>query len=140
MDGVFGGGASVFSSAPTFWGDVSGAIQARDTIIAALGLTSTTMGIYDGFAIPYGGDADTATGISSDTDYFIYVAEDGATLPGTEAPGLNTTGPSYTGVTSELPFASFATSTVVPVPAALWLFGSGLLGLIGISIRKKSAK
>ena len=129
MDGVFGGGASVFSSAPTFWGDVSGAIQARDTIIAALGLTSTTMGIYDGFAIPYGGDADTATGISSDTDYFIYVA-----------PGLNTTGPSYTGVTSELPFASFATSTVVPVPAALWLFGSGLLGLIGISIRKKSAK
>ena len=28
---------------------------------------------------------------------------------------------------------------VVPVPAALWLFGSGLLGLIGISRRKKAA-
>jgi hypothetical protein len=27
----------------------------------------------------------------------------------------------------------------VPVPAALWLFGSGLLGLIGISRRKKTA-
>jgi hypothetical protein len=27
----------------------------------------------------------------------------------------------------------------VPVPAAVWLFGSGLLGLIGISRRKKSA-
>ena len=26
---------------------------------------------------------------------------------------------------------------VVPVPAALWLFGSGLLGLIGIARRKK---
>ena len=25
----------------------------------------------------------------------------------------------------------------VPVPAAIWLFGSGLLGLIGISRRKK---
>lgn len=30
-------------------------------------------------------------------------------------------------------------STAVPVPAAVWLFGSGLLGLIGISRRKKSA-
>lgn len=27
----------------------------------------------------------------------------------------------------------------VPVPAAVWLFGSGLIGLIGISRRKKSA-
>ena len=29
-------------------------------------------------------------------------------------------------------------SSVVPVPAAVWLFGSGLLGLIGISRRKKA--
>lgn len=29
-------------------------------------------------------------------------------------------------------------SSVVPVPAAVWLFGSGLLGLIGIARRKKS--
>ena len=28
---------------------------------------------------------------------------------------------------------------VVPVPAAVWLFGSGLLGLIGIARRKKAA-
>ena len=31
------------------------------------------------------------------------------------------------------------TVTAVPVPAALWLFGSGLLGLIGIARHKKSA-
>ena len=31
------------------------------------------------------------------------------------------------------------TGTVVPVPAAVWLFSSGLLGLIGISRRKKTA-
>ena len=30
------------------------------------------------------------------------------------------------------------TGTVVPVPAAVWLFGSGLLGLVGISRRKKA--
>ena len=29
-------------------------------------------------------------------------------------------------------------TTVVPVPAAVWLFGSGLLGLIGVARRKKA--
>jgi hypothetical protein len=29
--------------------------------------------------------------------------------------------------------------THVPIPAALWLFGSGLLGLIGIARRSKTA-
>ena len=28
---------------------------------------------------------------------------------------------------------------LIPVPAAVWLFGSGLLGLIGVATRKKSA-
>ncbi|MEA2093731.1 MAG: VPLPA-CTERM sorting domain-containing protein [Pseudomonadota bacterium] len=28
---------------------------------------------------------------------------------------------------------------VVPVPAAVWLFGSGLLGLVGMARRKKTA-
>jgi len=31
------------------------------------------------------------------------------------------------------------TMSAVPVPAAVWLFGSGLLGLIGIAKRKKAA-
>ena len=29
--------------------------------------------------------------------------------------------------------------TAVPLPAALWLFGSGLLGLLGVARRKKTA-
>ena len=32
--------------------------------------------------------------------------------------------------------AQFSGSTVVPVPAAVWLFGSGLIGLAGIARRK----
>ena len=31
-----------------------------------------------------------------------------------------------------------AAEAVVPVPAAIWLFGSGLLGLVGVSRRKKA--
>ena len=37
-------------------------------------------------------------------------------------------------------FAPFShDATVVPVPAAVWLFGSGLLGLVGIARRRKVA-
>ena len=39
------------------------------------------------------------------------------------------------GVTS----AQFAGSSPVPVPAAAWLFGSGLLGLVGVASRRKKA-
>ena len=63
---------------------------------------------------------------------------------------------SFLGLVSDSPFTSvdihFATRrgsdgvliddlqyAVVPVPAAVWLFGSGLLGLIGISRRKKES-
>ena len=34
---------------------------------------------------------------------------------------------------------TFGSAEAVPVPAAIWLFGSGLLGLIGIARRKKAA-
>lgn len=37
-------------------------------------------------------------------------------------------------------FPNSGTWSVVPVPAAAWLFGSGLMGLIGISRRKKTAQ
>jgi hypothetical protein len=45
------------------------------------------------------------------------------------------------GCTSEAYFdnVSVTVETAVPVPAAVWLFGSGLLGLIGIARRNKSA-
>ena len=42
----------------------------------------------------------------------------------------------YSGFTGENRLV-FATATVVPVPAAVWLFGSGLIGLAGFARRKK---
>ena len=40
-------------------------------------------------------------------------------------------------ITSHVPTAMFGSSPV-PIPSAVWLFGSGLIGLIGITRRKKS--
>jgi hypothetical protein len=34
---------------------------------------------------------------------------------------------------------TLASASPVPVPAAIWLFGSGLLGLVGVSRRKRAA-
>ena len=39
---------------------------------------------------------------------------------------------------SEVYFGDYQALSAVPIPAAAWLFGSGLLGLIGIARRKKA--
>jgi hypothetical protein len=36
------------------------------------------------------------------------------------------------------PVGFSATPAAVPVPAAVWLFGSGLMGLVGIARRRKA--
>lgn len=73
------------------------------------------------------GSLDAASG----TLYSVNIANGAAT-------SLNSgtgygTGPIHFGVDGGL---TFAPAAVVPVPAAVWLFGSGLLGLIGMARRK----
>jgi hypothetical protein len=41
------------------------------------------------------------------------------------------------GTNGTLTFA--ANASAVPLPAAVWLFGSGLMGLVGVSRRRKAA-
>lgn len=50
--------------------------------------------------------------------------------------GFSATATNYNGSAVFYDNINFA---LVPLPAAVWLFGSGLLGLIGIAIRKKAA-
>ncbi|MBI4774238.1 MAG: hypothetical protein HY788_08680 [Deltaproteobacteria bacterium] len=54
---------------------------------------------------------------------------------------FNVTGDDLVGVNCPLPlktYAAIATQCVVPIPGAVWLFGAGLLGLVGF--RKKIKK
>lgn len=64
------------------------------------------------------GDGDTYT-----LDYTATVPNDGSTNFGGVQYGLHLEG----------------TISAVPVPAAVWLFGSGLLGLVGVARRRKAA-
>jgi hypothetical protein len=56
-DGFFGGGTSVFDSAPTFWNDLTGAEAASNAIITFLGSLLEMTPTSDGFIIPVGGSA-----------------------------------------------------------------------------------
>ena len=114
---------SVFNVAPTFWNDPAGADIAAGAIIDALGADDLTTGASDSFLVPY-----------AYSDGFVNGVWDRATQASIDAIGILrfTQGLPPGGVTHP-PLASFA---VVPVPAALWLFGSGLLGLIGVARRK----
>jgi hypothetical protein len=130
-DGVFGGGGSVFSSEPTFWNDSAGAALARDAVMSYLGTTGETTPTYDGFLVPYGSDKGT---LSTGAEGILSMTDSANTSLVTDEAATRT----YVDSASILgrPYASFQ---VVPVPAAVWLFGSGLLGLIGIARRKKLA-
>jgi len=56
------------------------------------------------------------------------------------ADGIQYNNPTFYGSTPtwDLMFQTHVDTAVVPIPAAAWLFGSGLLGLVGIARRKNA--
>lgn len=142
-DGVWGGGTSVFAAAPLFWGDAAGAALASNAIIGALGSADWVDSFgtnYDRALVPWGafncqlgGSPIPLTAgnecIGSRGDQNVDLAIDNDVMLSIIQEDL---------ARSDLRYASFAVSAV-PVPAAVWLFGSGLLGLIGVARRKKTA-
>ena len=99
------------------------------------------MTILDGSSNTLFNDTFNYTGLPGDSswgggsiDVLILPAFDGQLLQigfSTETTGFQDTGIIY----DNLSFAP----TAVPVPAAVWLFGSGLLGLVGVARRRKQA-
>jgi len=119
--------------------------NARDTIIFGLGLTGIdndfspgldtgALGLgnvfVDGFFLTLQGKPSTQLWSSH------------TTLPGSNLPydpanfDIASVGLLFNG-SSINEFAASGTLSAVPIPATIWLFGSGLLGLIGIARRKK---
>ena len=107
-----------------------------DTALDFAGWSVTWNGIAD---IPMGGDTanfvdDTGIAIIScgacgDGD--AYTLDYAAHVPLNDASGFG-------GAPYALHLEGFITkAAVIPVPAAVWLFGSGLLGLVGVARRKK---
>jgi hypothetical protein len=129
----------------THWASIDGTITSLNTNIATAGGTksvegasATSAGIWDA----------TATGAAVANWY----SNGPVTYPGTVTNELGTaqtlygvTGDGSTSTVGKLQVYSLGTLTLnadgsltspVPVPAALWLFGSGLLGLAGVGRRK----
>jgi hypothetical protein len=86
----------------------------------------------------WGGNINFAWGATTGIDVFVVWSADGLTSLDVEGDGL----PGARMVDG--PFPGFSANftpgpAAVPVPAAVWLFGSGLLGLVGVARRKKAA-
>jgi len=121
----------VLDSTPMFWGDRDTARAATQAIIDALSHTYKTAPGYDSdhFLVPY----DFTVGVSiASVDVFLDYA--GAlTIDIIDQPYRQ-----RHLVFLAYPYVTFESSPV-PIPPAVWLFGSGLLGLIGFTKRKKAA-
>ena len=76
--------------------------------------------------------------VATGDEFYIWAflrAESESGLAATSADAFNTGSMSFVGN----PELTAASAAVVPLPAAVWLFGSGMLGLIGRARRKKTA-
>lgn len=85
----------------------------------------------------WGGNINFAWGATAGIDVFMVWSTDGLTsldIDGDGTPGARMVDGPFPGFS-----ANFTPGPAVPIPAAVWLFGSGLLGLVGVARRKKKA-
>ena len=93
-------------------------------------------GTYSGdMLIDYAGTLNIPVTFDWDIDlsYVTVLDGDNDGIPG----NAMTSGP-FPGITPAF-YGTLTGQYAVPIPAAVWLFGSGLLGMIGIARRKKAA-
>lgn len=80
----------------------------------------------------------TAAGVFDGIDYLSILENPGFEANGFVGGPFDVTGYDSTGyVDGTWQVDSYSAVSAVPVPAAIWLFGSGLIGLAGIGRRKK---
>jgi len=109
--------------------DLSGWVVAWNGLDSASGVPTVPMGAGAWFGSTTDGVAQVTCGVDcGDGDTYTLVYS--ATVPAGD--------PSNFGTTKYL-LNLTGTISAVPVPAAVWLFGSGLVGLAGVARRRKAA-
>ena len=130
----FSDGGTLGPGGPTFWDDEPGATAAAAAIMSFLGDEHETAGFQgDGFVVPFG-----IFVVGAVVTDFVLVAWDNDSAVGVDTL-ISGSGFFNDDVLTGNPYASFTTSSAVPVPAAVWLFGTALVGFIGMSRRRKVA-
>ena len=102
--------------------------------------TNSTLSNYDtGGDIPFTttattpfsiGDAALSATLNDDASVYLFITVGGVNL--IQANEI------CDGTCQALAAGSWTRTSVIPVPAAVWLFGSGFIGLIGVARRKKA--
>ncbi len=150
-NGTTGIPTSIVLDASGFFGAVGGGITTGDVI------TGGVLPATDGFAFDFGklgtytlpiGAVPIATttwnttdigtvGLGSNPSGTLPFTDDGiggSPMKAGPFPGFNANFD-----ITDLTVTNITTPSAVPVPAAVWLFGSGLMGLVGVARRRKSA-
>lgn len=129
---------STFADGLETGGDVGAnwTILSSPSVIGPTGMTFTTLGdqsvLAGGITANKGVyTVNYSNGISGITGFRLEALED-PSLPGGDGPGLFPDNGNF--LLTEI----ILDGTIVPVPAAVWLFGTGLIGLICIARRKKT--
>ncbi|MEJ0099949.1 MAG: VPLPA-CTERM sorting domain-containing protein [Pseudomonadota bacterium] len=116
----------------TFMQTVSAALGSNSSVVTGIG---TGPGQFDETQLEnffgYGVSIEGAVGVGNAQDFYLFASAGGSNGTASHIFQLNDLTLSATGT-----LASVA-STEVPLPAAAWLFGSGLMGLAGIGRRRK---
>lgn len=137
---ILAGESGIYNTSGTGTVDVNASLRLSDAANPVFGVSETTNLTVDApFANTSGSNMDWSANGGFDLTT--------ATWDGLSSVNLRLTNLlTATGGTSGLAYVDkslvgavgFTVVTVVPVPAAVWLFGSGLIGLIGLARRKTS--
>ena len=146
VTGAIGGGTWSVASTATFFGLTWTAHDGTTFGPGTYSFDTLTGGVYTGVEVgagqigghilfDWGATADIDVVNVWDVNGLVYTSTDGIATNPVNPDGVRGYGMldgAFPGFNANFDF------TAVPVPAAVWLFGSGLLGLVGVARRRKA--
>lgn len=133
LDGLLGDASSSNTTDPVLGGTLEW-VTLGNWLRVDTGISPNGQADYTG--VDEGGDG-TGPGVGLDQFYSVYrlSTNEGLALKTNLATVFN----NGIGITNMIAVVGSPSLTPIPIPAAVWLFASGLIGLVGIARRKKTA-